>query len=816
MVILTNDNMSLNIQFVKDYIEFLKGNIFKINGLLNYSFYLLIKKKDELSLNFAYSIIINYTLKFKDYKPLIEFSIIFGYSPILNIIYNRIGIVTSKEIENFIANYYIEDNKYNDKILTSGQKVMYKMIESKTDYSIIAPTSFGKTDLMLESALKSIGDCIIIVPLIALLGQIKLDLYLLAKKENCKIKLITHHEIKRSNNYKNIYILTQERCFELIKRNKLENITDLFIDESHKLLNSNERSYKLSQIILLLKKRFNCCIKYYSPVLYEPKSIRIKGVHNKSLEMVNGIRDMKCYHYYFYHNNHKEIYIPNTLRMTEAYILDDKYSSFDEYILKNCKNKNIVFLNSPKDVEKTAINFARNIKNDLDIECDDLIEFIGEEYYIIDIIKKGVIYIHGEMQDIIKSYLLDIYRKNRNIKYLFTNSSILEGVNTPSDALFIYDYSIGREIMRPQDFINIRGRINRINEIVKSGDLSRLICETHFNCQSDYKKQKIRKEIIDPCYGIYHKDEIDNEYLIDYSKENKSSEFISSLEQIKLIDDEIDIKSIFNEDIKNNKSSIINKCLLNNIKLNDNQEKLLEERISNYYGKKINNINELLSAINTIFKLNESDEIAISRLSNDSARNFYSLLIQWIIEGKTIKEKALRLTNYYRKKPFGELIYVGKRGDICAELINNKLIISHSGFSYLKVDKKGNPIKLKKLWTINNADLKKLYNICVIKLKVEEDFISFKLIPYIESLEDINDTIIDKNLYNLIKYRSNDLFEIELIKEGFSIYLARILNNEIYKKYIHFSDLGVIIDSKILNFFTGNKIVYEELIRYIS
>lgn len=237
--------------------------------------------------------------------------------------------------------------------------------------------------------------------------------------------------------------------------------------------------------------------------------------------------------------------------------------------------------------------------------------------------------------------------------------------------------------------------------------------------------------------------------------------------------------------------------------------------MSKYYNKKINNINELLSAINVIFKLNESDEISVSRLSNDSARNFYSLLIQWIIEGKTIKEKALRMTNYYRKKPFGELIYVGKRGDICAELINNKLIISHSGFSYLKVDKKGKPIKLKKIWTINNANLKKLYNICVIKVKVEEDFISFKLIPYIEALEEINDTIIDKNLYNLIKYRSNDLFEIELIKEGFSIYLARSLNNEVYKKYINFTDLGIIINPEILNYFTDNKIVYEELLKYL-
>ena len=105
MVIIMIEIKPLNVQFVKDYIDFLRGDVSKIEGLLNYAFYLLIKKKDELSLNFAYSIIINYTLKFKDYNPLIEFSIIFGYSPILNIIYNKIGVSTDKEIENFIEIY---------------------------------------------------------------------------------------------------------------------------------------------------------------------------------------------------------------------------------------------------------------------------------------------------------------------------------------------------------------------------------------------------------------------------------------------------------------------------------------------------------------------------------------------------------------------------------------------------------------------------------------------------------------------------------------------------------------------------------------
>lgn len=131
MVMTMNNKQELNLNFVKDYIDFLNGDDSKVNNLLKYAFYLLVKKSDELSLNFAYNIIINYTLKFGDYKPLIEFSIIFGYSPILNIIYNNFNFESPKGMENFIAKFYIEDNKYKNKVLTSGQKIIYKMMEVK-------------------------------------------------------------------------------------------------------------------------------------------------------------------------------------------------------------------------------------------------------------------------------------------------------------------------------------------------------------------------------------------------------------------------------------------------------------------------------------------------------------------------------------------------------------------------------------------------------------------------------------------------------------------------------------------------------------
>ncbi len=808
------NNNELNKYFILDYMKYMKGDKSKIDSLLRYAFYIITKEEDEMFLNFAYGLLIRYAIDFSEYKPLLEFAIIFGYFPVIDIITNKYKAVLNSEFANLLFEFSIESNTFENKVLTFDQQTMFNLINIDNDYSLVAPTSFGKTEIMLKSALLSKSDAIIIVPLVALLNQVKVDLLKLSKKEQREIKVITHHEIKASTKYKNIYVLTQERCFELIKRNPLLDVSNLFIDEAHKLLDDDERSYKLAQIIFLLRKRKKVVIKYYSPVLDDPSSIKIKGLYDGSIETVSGIRDMKNYNYYFYHKNRKELYLPHTSLMNSNFAFEDKkYLSFSEYILDNSKSKNIIFCNSPKKLEEYAIDFSlglceANVNNEI---YADLINFIGEDYNVIDTLKKGVIYIHGEMPDVIKLYLLNLYKKHEEIKYIVTNSSILEGINTPSDNLFIYDYKIGRKTMSPQDFINLSGRINRINNIVDSGNLSRLICDIHFNA-SNSKRYIIRNKIINPAYGITEKTP-QNEYLEKTQKIEYSEEFEASLKQIKLLDNNINVESIFNvTNINVNDDEIIRKCLLNGLKLNNRQTNQIRERLKMITD--IKTIRDLLIAIVKIFSLNNDDDISLSRLHNEKAINFYSMLIGWLIEGKTLKEKATRMVAYYSKINNSELIYVGKRGEIAAELINGVLRISNTGKSIYR-DKFGKPKILKKLWIKNNHNKKKLYNIFIVKIKVEEDFISFKLLPFVETIRDIDEKLINPELYNIIKYKTTDKFEIELIREGISVYLARELNKEKNKKFISITDRGVNINRDILKKFKGNDILKEELISLI-
>lgn len=68
--------------------------------------------------------------------------------------------------------------------------------------------------------------------------------------------------------------------------------------------------------------------------------------------------------------------------------------------------------------------------------------------------------------------------------------------------------------------------------------------------------------------------------------------------------------------------------------------------------------------------------------------------------------------------------------------------------------------------------------------------------PFIEIIRDIDEKIISEELYNTIKYRTNNLFEIELVKEGISIYLARELNTDNNRQFVQVTEKGISVNEK--------------------
>ena len=64
-------------------------------------------------------------------------------------------------------------------------------------------------------------------------------------------------------------------------------------------------------------------------------------------------------------------------------------------------------------------------------------KYVHEDFNVIDLIKHGIVYIHGKMPDQIRDYLEYKYKTIKELRYLIANHVILEGINLPIDNLYI-------------------------------------------------------------------------------------------------------------------------------------------------------------------------------------------------------------------------------------------------------------------------------------------------------------------------------------------------------------------------------------------
>ncbi len=112
--------------------------------------------------------------------------------------------------------------------------------------------------------------------------------------------------------------------------------------------------------------------------------------------------------------------------------------------------KNLLSERNYKVVTAAGDALARDITNE-----------VHGDYYLAQIIKKGVAYHIGYLPAAIRMRIEDMFRRGK-ITTIFCTSTLLEGVNLPADNLFITDNKIFRKVMTPVDFRNLIGRVGRI------------------------------------------------------------------------------------------------------------------------------------------------------------------------------------------------------------------------------------------------------------------------------------------------------------------------------------------------------------------
>ena len=443
--IMENNNISdAYIGLLKDNIDNIpKEQIIKILSLAA----LLIEREELEYQKLAYYIILKYSILTEDYSPLYEISYKLFNMPVIELL-DRINNIENEEslIEN-IYDILKENFKENTNYYTGKQKrLKYDFFKEDTETTVIAPTSFGKTELIKEYILNNYfsKNICVVLPSKAMINQLKLDVQELLKNSKDKPKIITHYDININKNKRNIFIFTQERLFKFIYDKKIDFTFDtLLIDEAHNLFEKDSRNKLLARIIILLKnKNKNMIIKYFSPVIEDYTNIDFKYLNQKYVTnkplVIKPVIKIEEISYISFLDKEKRIYDQffNKFIPTNHIYLNEY-----DYLLKEGKNKNIVYLNKPRECIEKAFELAeyQNVISPLEVVSNELKKFIHKDYDLAQLVNKGIIYHNGIVPENVRLYLENVIRKDSNnyIKYVFATSTLLEGVNMPFDNMFI-------------------------------------------------------------------------------------------------------------------------------------------------------------------------------------------------------------------------------------------------------------------------------------------------------------------------------------------------------------------------------------------
>lgn len=733
----------------------------------------------------GYRIIVIFCNKFQFYQPLYEIAINDGLYPIAKFIEMK---MQKNNIHTELNSIFLERYTNKNIVMTYEQFQLNEFYNNNADESVavIAPTSYGKSELIINSVKKSENkNIVIITPSKALLNQTKNRI--LKEQISWLKKIVVFPEMYSENDNGTVAVLTQERLLRLLKDNPLLHFDTVIIDEAHDLLLQDDRNLMLATCMIVLQKRNESTVfKFLTPFISKSSNLKLR--HSKYRIKDFGVGEhLKTEKFYIYDTrNHTGLKIYDQF-MNDLYDIDyDKNLSAIDFIKNVAKEKNIIYFNRPFDIEKFASEFCSNLEdvvNDKTIEkaISNLSEYIDNDYNLINCIKKGVIYHHGSMPDNIRIYIENLYKNDRNIKYVITSSTLLEGVNIPASQIFIMDNKKGRGNLKPSDFKNLIGRVCRFGDIFNESniDLKKLEPNIYLvvndkyinNCNIEKfikNNSKVDKEIKDELTNVLLENTTINATNI--KKLDQSEEFIENYEQGTIKD--------YNKRLA--KTEIGKSCFLNNIIEIDvfDKELYLQTIIDRCINQNliISETNILFNALYKIFFQNVIDNKydKLTRFEHEETINFYKMFLDWKIKNATYKEMISCFVNYWEGlKSFKDkdpIIYVGSKW---GEIVRN----GH-----------------RNLWVnLRNKNHLEIINLAIVKIKEEQDFLEHTIIKFIEVLNDMK--LLDKSFYNKIKYGTDNINVIFLMEHGFSFYLSK----ELIDKYANYITINFDNDSYLIS-----------------
>jgi len=716
---------------------------------------------------FAYWIILKYGLATRDFKPLYDLSTDFGYYPIVNAI-QQDGLVKMEKVSDILLNIELDRFKSEKEgyIETLHQFATKQRIfeEEEDEISYVAPTSYGKSSIIVD-CIRKFGEqtpkVVIVVPTKSLLMQT----YRMIRGANLDRKVIIHDEMyERNSSF--IAVFTQERALRLLTKQRDLFFDLVFVDEAHNMFEGDSRSILLSRLIRRNKSRNSAQrIVYLSPLIENSNNLKILSEQEiKEFKIPFTIKEPDIFE--LGHSGAVTFY---NRFINESFEYGQAQNMF-EYIYRTSTHKNFLYNYSPRSIEKLSKLLNQSLPNNpVSTEILSLIEILKKEvhsrFYVIDYLKKGIIYIHGKLPDLIKEYLEKKFSEIPGIRFIIANSVILEGMNLPIDSLYIMNtYSLGGK-----ELTNLIGRVNRLNRVFtpQGNYLEKLIPPIHFiNSEEFNGKGSTMLNKIRLLRGRIFDDTIKNPTLdqFDFDKLKVSKDQIQKKKAL--------IDSIINQEnfLGNNPTDPVERV----------KHYMIESGISVFYKdvghaaltfykkyvrmRRNSNLAQITAIVNgeqwkdvrVLDKINflfiHSHKITdheFSRIGNEAARNYYEYHIK-VSMRTSLNESINTLVKHFDKR-----IRDGNPRTYFGSTYGEEPYDDSSmSNTYVNLSKKNETEKV---------------NLAIVKLKIEDDFISFKLSKFIVMLFDYD--LITKDEYNEYIYGTTDQKSIDLSKIGLSVSL---------------------------------------------
>lgn len=394
-----------------------------------------------------------------------------------------------------------------------AQKDIYDSF-TKHCFSYSAPTSMGKSFMMrvfikqqiMEGAKKNFA---ILIPTKALINEVTSELIesLKTMLEETDYRIVTSSGslvLESKHNY--IFALTPERMLYILIEYPSLQIDYLFVDEAHKISSGDKRSAFYYKVIQKLKERKgNTHIIFASPNIPNP-NIYLETVSKEELfddeEAMMAckyapVSQMK-YIVDLWERNIR-IFDSYTKRFHRLHDMSRQYTLSEIIAHIGDKRHNIVYCKSKND----AIQFARDYADTQTVGDKKLADFaevirsdVHKEYYLAELVEKGVAYHIGYLPANIRMQLEDYYREGL-IKTVFCTSTLLEGVNLPAENLFITSYKKGYGTFTEVDFKNLVGRVGRAKYNL-FGNVFVVRLQTHIKEEDLQKFELLLKDDVPP------------------------------------------------------------------------------------------------------------------------------------------------------------------------------------------------------------------------------------------------------------------------------------------------------------------------------